>query len=107
MSKRLPKWVYKTVQTLCVGYTARANAITFGEVRGNVKTEYERLNHSIDDSLREVFDDDMALVNIFRRDIAGRTGWQFSMANDCFSRHAYDSRKNKAVYTIAKTLHLL
>ena len=106
MSKRLPKWIKNVVCEICAGYTSRLNAILWGEVKGGVKAEYERINNIIDDSLREVFDN-LGVQNIFRRDIATRTGWQFSVANEYFGRNTYKRRKAKAIYTIAKSLHLI
>ena len=103
--KRLPEWVYKTVRATVQGYTARANAITYGEVRGGVKCKYEHLNNVIDDALREVFDDPY-VQNIFRKDIGQRIGWQFSSANVIYSCDAYKRSKRKAIYLIAKSLNL-
>lgn len=104
--KRLPEWINKVIRYTVAGYTDRLNAIRFDSVNESVKAEYRRINNAILDALSEMLDD-KAIRDIFRRDIANRTGWQFSEAKSCFSCDSYKRNKNKIIYLMAKNLHLI
>ena len=100
----LPTGVVKVVRAQCADYERKKIAIGGGSLSPEVRKAYEETNEAINVALADI---EEGCRNEFLVDIAENKGWHKSQINWLLSQNAYYNRKWKAVYQIAKGLHLV
>ena len=100
----LPTGVVKVVRAQCADYERKQIAIRSGTLSPEVRKAYEETNGAIIAALADI---EEGCRNEFLVDIAENKGWHKSQINWLLSQNAYYNRKWKAVYQIAKGLHLV
>ncbi|MBO5480611.1 MAG: hypothetical protein J6A63_05455 [Clostridia bacterium] len=100
----LPTGVVKVVRAQCADYERKKIALRSGSLSPEVRKEYEETNEAIGSALADI---EEGCRDEFLVDIAKNRGWHKSKINWLLSQNAYYNRKWKAVYEIARRLHLI
>jgi hypothetical protein len=100
----LPMGVVKVVRAQCADFERKKIAMRSGSLSPEVCQCYKDTNDAIIEAISDI---EEGCRNVFLIDIAENNGWQKSQINWLLSQSAYYNRKWKAVYQIAKGLHLV
>ena len=101
---KLPKTVVRIVRAQCADYERREQAIRNTVLLPEIEDSYKRTNAIIRDALMPC---EEQLRKDILNDIADCRGYDKSRTALTISYHAYYRRKMKAIFDIAKKLHLI